>query len=408
MFIKTRKGLKRLLLIMKCSVLFCMVVIMMTAILSITGAQNLFQAFDGNCIYACNISFVPRNENATAILNSTLSRTQTSSSKDNASVITSTTEAVTESSTTRETTLRPRKIHHIFRSLESEYPEEDEPDTEEETATARALDISRDQVRNEADYNFLSTMKVDIVKTLWASVSFCDYVLYNQILSAIAAMVCTTMLILYNSSGKSQLDWGIPRPWRIVFPAVIAFGVMSIVSLIHLLVMNSAYRDFCGGLANNLETKTLKCNKLINALRPAINDTWITPGDNYTIHTVTIRITLVAWFAAFLIMLARMIFIIDFRLVRVNLPACAQRRRSTTVESISSESVEVVQKTGKLEAAASKSLEPARAEQSLSSREDVDEFQSAYSHFEPTSTQPTSLEPLLPNQTPRNSHDFDV
>lgn len=51
---------------------------------------------------------------------------------------------------------------------------------------------------------------------------------------------------------------GIPRPWRIVFPAVIAFGVMSIVSLIHLLVMNSAYRDFCGGLANNLETKTLK------------------------------------------------------------------------------------------------------------------------------------------------------
>lgn len=83
------------------SVLFCMVVIMMTAILSITGAQNLFQAFDGNCIYACNISFVPRNENATAILNSTLSRTQTSSSKDNASVITSTTEAVTESSTTR-------------------------------------------------------------------------------------------------------------------------------------------------------------------------------------------------------------------------------------------------------------------------------------------------------------------
>lgn len=151
-----------------------------------------------------------------------------------------------------------------------------------------------------------------------------------------------------------------------------------------------------------------RCNKLINALRPAINETWITPGDNYTIHTVTIRITLVAWFAAFLIMLARMIFIIDFRLVRVNLPACAQRRRSTTVESISSESVEVVQKTGKLEAAASKSLEPARAEQSLSSREDVDEFQSAYSHFEPTSTQPTSLEPLLPNQTPRNSHDFDV
>lgn len=65
-----------------------------------------------------------------------------------------------------ETTLRPRKIHHIFRSLESEYPEEDEPDTEEETATARALDISRDQVRNEADYNFLSTSNIVFIRQM--------------------------------------------------------------------------------------------------------------------------------------------------------------------------------------------------------------------------------------------------
>ncbi|CAD7084285.1 unnamed protein product [Hermetia illucens] len=372
-----------------CSVLICMAAIILTAILSFIAAQRLFETFDGNCIYTWNITFESRVESST----NPTPVNAIPTSFDNGSYI-------------EDNRKSSKKLNHIFKQFETDYDSGDNVDVDEDPEKSRNLEISRENVKSEADYNFLTTMRVDIVKTVWASVNFCDYVLYNQVLASISGMICVTMLILYHTAGKAQLDWGLPKPWRIVFPSVIAFGIWSIVSIVHVVIMDKSYHSFCSGLAREIQTKTLGCNKLINALNPlVIEDSWITPGVNYLTHTATIRFTMLGWVTAFLIMLARMMFAIDFRLVRVTISTFSQKRKQPEVGSSSSESIELEQKAEQLDKSV-KIMDVAHTERSVSSREDPDEFHSAHSDNEVVVTKLSSADPQDPDldtQSPEKS-----
>lgn len=104
-------------------------------------------------------------------------------------------------------------------------------------------------------------------------------------------------------------------------------------------------------------------------------------------------------------MLARMMFAIDFRLVRVTISTFSQKRKQPEVGSSSSESIELEQKAEQLDKSV-KIMDVAHTERSVSSREDPDEFHSAHSDNEVVVTKLSSADPQDPDldaQSPERS-----
>lgn len=126
------------------------------------------------------------------------------------------------------------------------------------------------------------------------------------------------MFLICGRGGKSEPHAFLPQPWRIVAPALIFFLIMTILSIINLTTIEGGFGKFCASF--KFQMPDIECDQAMNEFMIADkNDFKITPG---TFHKIVLSLdwTIFSlWFAGFVIMVARITFVIDFQLVRVTI-----------------------------------------------------------------------------------------
>lgn len=127
-----------------------------------------------------------------------------------------------------------------------------------------------------------------------------------------------SFFIICGKGGKSSERSFLMQPWRIVIPALIFFLVMFVVTIVEIRVLHNGLGVFCDNLTKN--DPTTSCYEAMNAfvIVPIDYDPSIHYIALYTIDWVIFAL----WFFLAAIMLIRIIFVIDFQLVRVTIRTC--------------------------------------------------------------------------------------
>lgn len=125
-----------------------------------------------------------------------------------------------------------------------------------------------------------------------------------------------TMFVICGRGGKTDAQSFLPQPWRIVSPAIVFFLVMTILSVVNLFVIKSGMSTFCGNFEKHLPD--VGCDIALNRFMIIPTSKLTFPPSIFNKMLKSFNYTTWAlWLASLLVLLARIIFVIDFQLVRV-------------------------------------------------------------------------------------------
>jgi hypothetical protein len=125
-----------------------------------------------------------------------------------------------------------------------------------------------------------------------------------------------TMFVICGKGGKADENSFLTEPWRIVTPALGFFVVMTFLSLANLVVIESGLSTFCSSFKDSLPD--IGCTYAMNRyMEKPIEEFAIKPGTIRIILTFFNYFTFFSWLISALLLVARIIFVIDFQLVRV-------------------------------------------------------------------------------------------
>lgn len=139
-----------------------------------------------------------------------------------------------------------------------------------------------------------------------------------------------TMLVICGKGGKGEPQAFLPQPWRIVSPAVIFFLIMMILSIANLVIIQSGMKSLCESFARAVPD--LGCDIPLNRFMIAQMDQMkVSPSVFYKMLTSFNYIAFTFWLLSLLVMLARIVLVIDFQLVRVTVKTVEyENARETT------------------------------------------------------------------------------
>lgn len=165
---------------------------------------------------------------------------------------------------------------------------------------------------------FFHAGKIDENFSNWGENTQCDWSLYLPIFQCCFGIIMTSFFIICGKGGKSNEHSFLMQPWRIVIPALIFFLFMFIISILQIHILHGGMNVFCDNLTQN--DQNISCYDALNAFV-------ISPVD-YETNNYYIALQILDWviFSLWLflatIMLIRIIFVIDFQLVRVTIRTC--------------------------------------------------------------------------------------
>lgn len=126
------------------------------------------------------------------------------------------------------------------------------------------------------------------------------------------------MFAICGKGGKSDPHSFLPQPWRIVSPALVFFLVMTLLSLVNLVIVQNGMESFCKSFEQELPD--VSCDIAMNRFMLVPFDSMkVSPGVLYKVLTSFNYGTFALWLSSVIVLLARIIFVIDFQLVRVTL-----------------------------------------------------------------------------------------
>jgi hypothetical protein len=126
------------------------------------------------------------------------------------------------------------------------------------------------------------------------------------------------MFIICAKGGKADTNSFLPQPWRIVSPALIFFLCMTILSIINLVIIQGGMKTFCDSMQKELPD--ISCDVAMNRyMDAAVDEIIVSPGTLYITLTIFNYVTFAFWLLSLLVLIARIIFVIDFQLVRVTI-----------------------------------------------------------------------------------------
>lgn len=126
------------------------------------------------------------------------------------------------------------------------------------------------------------------------------------------------MFAICGKGGKSDPHSFLPQPWRIVSPALVFFLVMTILSLVNLVIVQNGMESFCQSFKQQLPD--VSCDIAMNRFMLVPFDSMkVSPGVLYKVLTSFNYGTFGLWLLSVIVLLARIVFVIDFQLVRVTL-----------------------------------------------------------------------------------------
>jgi hypothetical protein len=153
-------------------------------------------------------------------------------------------------------------------------------------------------------------------KTKWGSKSSCDLGVYIPVCQSFFGIIMATMFVMCGRGGKSKPDSFLPQPWRIVTPALVFFLVMTILSIVYLFNVQGGMNSFCQSLEEVIPD--ISCDIAMNRyMEVSYEKVVIPPSIHRRILSALNIITLMLWLASLLVLLARILFVIDFQLIRV-------------------------------------------------------------------------------------------
>lgn len=153
--------------------------------------------------------------------------------------------------------------------------------------------------------------EIDPKLTYWGDSNYCDWALHLPLFECCFGIIMLTFVIITGRGGradnkKMQL---IERPWRIVIPSIIFYLCMLVMSIVQIVFVHGGFKAFCNDLN-------------VTACESAI--------DNFILLPVTYKPSLYyhllhlfnwlvfsMWIILITVMIARIIFIVDFQLIRV-------------------------------------------------------------------------------------------
>lgn len=126
----------------------------------------------------------------------------------------------------------------------------------------------------------------------------------------------TVMFVICGKGGKSDPHAFLPQPWRIVTPAIAFFLLMACLSIANLVIVQKGLSKFCESFERRLPD--IGCEV-------AMNRYMITPYTELKVAPSVLSIMLNSfnyiafslWMISLLWLVARIMFVIDFHLVRV-------------------------------------------------------------------------------------------
>jgi hypothetical protein len=163
-------------------------------------------------------------------------------------------------------------------------------------------------------YHFFFLEQINDRLTDWGSQ--CDFAVYSPICQSCFALVVMTMFIICGKGGKGDENSYLSEPWRIVTPALFFFIVMTIVSLVNLIIIERGMNSFCESFAQALPD--VSCETAMNAfILGTMNEFPLQPSKLRIILTIVNYLSFFGWLISALVLVARIVFVIDFQLVRV-------------------------------------------------------------------------------------------
>lgn len=139
-----------------------------------------------------------------------------------------------------------------------------------------------------------------------------------------------TMLVICGKGGKGEPHAFLPQPWRIVSPALIFFLIMMIFSIANLVIIQSGMKSVCDSFAKNVPD--IGCDIALNRyMIVQMDQIKLSPSAVYKMLTTFNYTAFSFWLLSLMVMLARIVFVIDFQLVRVTVKTVEyENARETT------------------------------------------------------------------------------
>ncbi|KAL7023499.1 hypothetical protein ACKWTF_012644 [Chironomus riparius] len=174
---------------------------------------------------------------------------------------------------------------------------------------------------SEEQLSLLDEFQIDDKETSWGKYSTCDFAIFIPIFQLCFGIIITVMFIICGKGGKAEQSSFLPQPWRIVTPSLIFFIAMTCTSIANLTSIHKGMNRFCEGFINH--APDIGC--LVSMNKFAIKDiSLIVPSIFYISVLIFSWILLTCWVVLLSVMAARVIFVIDFQLVRVTIKTCEQ------------------------------------------------------------------------------------
>lgn len=176
---------------------------------------------------------------------------------------------------------------------------------------------------------------IDDSRTVWGEPASCDFGVYIPICQSCFGIIMTTMFIICGKGGKTEPNSFLPQPWRIVTPAIIFFLVMTILSIVNLVIVERGMNQFCESL--NKKATDIGCDVALNRfMASSIEELTLAPSVYYKLLTSFNYSSFGIWILSLLVLLARIIFVVDFQLVRVTVKTIEYEKgdESTKFEAV--------------------------------------------------------------------------
>lgn len=147
-----------------------------------------------------------------------------------------------------------------------------------------------------------------------------------------------TMFVICGKGGKSDPHAFLPQPWRIVSPAIIFFLVMTILSITNLVIIQRGMNNLC----QSFETVVpdIGCSVSLNRyMTGSFEEKQIAPNIFHLMLTSFNWVAFSFWLLSLLVLLARIMFVVDFQLVKVTIKTLEYEnaQETTTLQTVEDE-----------------------------------------------------------------------
>lgn len=150
----------------------------------------------------------------------------------------------------------------------------------------------------------------------WGQQTTCDYAIYIPLSQCLFSVIMVVMFAICGRGGKSEPNAFLPQPWRIVTPALFFNIIMTILSIIGTTIVESGLNEFCKSLIS--ETPDISCSVALNRyMLIPYEKVLIPPSVERNLLTSFGFINLGIWILSVAILIARIIFVVDFQLIKV-------------------------------------------------------------------------------------------